>query len=454
MLQLLTFIQSIKKETNNMRAAIFYRPGIIEVEQNYFDGEIDRPQRFSAQQASHNRIQLPKKEIKSIEKGILIKVNACAVCGYDVRVFRSGHQKVKPPVILGHEICGRLQSDIIMPASNPDENFHIGTTKGAQLAKVRKKNAQTMSNSKSKTTTTLNSGSRVAVCPIIPCLNCTYCGYGKFNLCNNLIEIGSTINGGFAEFVKIPERVIGVGGLVPVPDSLNDEQASLLEPLACCLNGIYHTGLLRKPHAREPSRIAIIGDGPIGLLHLQLMKKFGKGAQIMVIGKKEARTRKAKDLGADATALFYNDAEIEDPLKNSMDFTNKVGFNLIVIATSNPVALDLALRISSKNATINIFAGMQKIQNTHNEDRNEEKESRPNNTTPIIDPNFLHYNQISITGSFSSTPSLLRQAAGLASRKEVDLSTVISHKFSLQNIHEAFRVTEDYEGLRAIINKF
>src|SRR5690348_11611138 len=225
MLQLLTFIQSIKKETNNMRAAIFYRPGIIEVEQNYFDGEIDRPQRFSAQQASPNRIQLPKKEIKSIEKGILIKVNACAVCGYDVRVFRSGHQKVKPPVILGHEICGRLQSDIIMPASNPDEDFHIGTTKGAQLAKVRKKNAQTMSNSKSKTTTTLSSGSRVAVCPIIPCLNCTYCGYGKFNLCNNLIEIGSTINGGFAEFVKIPERVIGVGGLVPVPDSLNDEQA-------------------------------------------------------------------------------------------------------------------------------------------------------------------------------------------------------------------------------------
>jgi L-iditol 2-dehydrogenase len=451
--QLLTFIERIKKETNNMRAAIFYRPGIIKVEQNYFDSKIDRPEQFSPQQSSHNRIQLPEKEIKSIEKGILIKVNACAVCGYDVRVFRSGHQKVKPPVILGHEICGRLQSDIIIPSSNSDEDFHVGFANGAQLGRVRKKNAHLISNSK-RTTATLSSGSRVAVCPIIPCLNCTYCSYGKFNLCNNLIEIGSTIDGGFAEFVKIPERVIGVGGLVPVPDSLSDEQASLLEPLACCLNGIYHTGLLRQPHSGEPSRIAIIGDGPIGLLHLQLMKKFGEGAQIMVIGKKEGRTRKAKDLGADATTLFYNDLEIEEPLKNSMDFTNKVGFNLIVVATSNPVALDLALRISSKNATINIFAGMQKIQNTHNEDRNEEKKSRPSNTTPIIDPNFLHYNQISITGSFSSTPSLLRQAAALASRKEIDLSTVISHKFSLQNIHEAIRVTEDYEGLRAIINKF
>jgi L-iditol 2-dehydrogenase len=437
-----------------MRAAIFYRPGIIKVEQNYLDSEIDRPEQFSAQQVSHNRIQLPKKEIKSIEKGILIKVNACAVCGYDVRVFRSGHQKVKPPVILGHEICGRLQSDMIMPSSNSDEGFHIGIAKGAQLVKVTKKTVQPISNSKTKTAT-LSSGSRVAVCPIIPCLNCTYCSYGKFNLCNNLIEIGSTINGGFAEFVKIPERVIRVGGLVPVPDSLSDEQASLLEPLACCLNGIYHTGLLlRQPHTGEPIRIAIIGDGPIGLLHLQLMKKFGKGAQIMVIGKEERRTTKAKDLGADATALFYNDAEFEGPLKNSMDFTNKVGFNLIVVATSNPVALDLALRISSKNATINIFAGMQKVQNTHNKNRNEQKKSRPNSTTPGIDPNFLHYNQISITGSFSSTPSMLRQAVGLASRKEIDLSTVISHKFSLQNIHEAIRVTEDYEGLRAIINKF
>jgi L-iditol 2-dehydrogenase len=121
------------------------------------------------------------------------------------------------------------------------------------------------------------------------------------------------------------------------------------------------------------------------------------------------------------------------------------------------VALDLALRISSKNATINIFAGMQKVQNNaDNEDKNEEKKSRPNETTttPVIDPNFLHYNQISITGSFSSTPSLLRQAVGLASRKDIDLSTVISHKFSLQNIQEAIRVTEDYEGLRVIINKF
>ena len=63
----------------------------------------------------------------------------------------------------------------------------------------------------------------------------------------------------------------------------------------------------------------------------------------------------------------------EDPLKNSMDFTDKVGFNLILVAKSNPVALDLALRISSKNATINIFAGMQKIQDTHNDDRNQEK---------------------------------------------------------------------------------
>jgi L-iditol 2-dehydrogenase len=433
-----------------MRAAIFYRPGIMVVEQKYFESKIDRPEQYSTQQASDSSLHLPEKEIMSVEKGVLLKVNACAVCGYDVRVFRCGHQKVKPPIILGHEICGRVQSDIIMPSSNSDGDFAIGIGKGAQLAKARKKIVRPISANKS--TTTIRSGSRVAVCPIIPCLNCMYCSYGKFNLCNNLREIGSTINGGFAEFVKIPEQVIRVGGLVPVPDSLSDEQVSLLEPLACCINGIYHTGL--RPSMGKQSRIAIIGDGPIGLLHLQLMKKFEERAQIMVIGRKEGRTRKAKDLGADATTLFYNDMEFQDPLKNSMDFTDKVGFNLIVVATSNPVALDLALRISSKNATINIFAGMQKIQDTHNDDRNQEKKSHPNNALPVIDPNFLHYNQISITGSFSSTPSMLRQAVSLASRKEIDLSSVISHKFSLQNIHEAIRVTEDYEGLRAIINKF
>ncbi len=98
------------------------------------------------------------------------------------------------------------------------------------------------------TTTTSNDniiikeGSRVAVCPVIPCLNCRYCYNKQYNLCINLKEIGSTVNGGFAEYVKIPKNVIQIGGLVSVPDNLSNEEAALLEPLACCLNAFSHIG--------------------------------------------------------------------------------------------------------------------------------------------------------------------------------------------------------------------
>jgi L-iditol 2-dehydrogenase len=128
----------------------------------------------------------------------MLKVSACAVCGYDARVFRHGHRKVQPPVILGHELCGEIQSNIRVNDS-----------------------------------ITMNAGSRVAVCPLIPCLQCRYCQIGDYNLCVNLREIGSSSNGGFAEYVTIPEHLIRIGGLVPVPDNLSDEDAALLDPLEC-----------------------------------------------------------------------------------------------------------------------------------------------------------------------------------------------------------------------------
>ena len=98
------------------------------------------------------------------------------------------------------------------------------------------------------------------------------------------------------------------------------------------------------------------------------------------------------------------------------------------------------MKIAAKNSIINIFAGIP-------------KENNNNNAVPI-DPNWLHYNQISITGSFSSTPSMLHEAARLASTREIDLSKIVTHRYSLSNIEEAILATERYYGLRAVINRF
>src|SRR5215208_4457227 len=322
----------------------------------------------------------------------MLKVSACAVCGYDVRVFRNGHRKVSPPVILGHELCGELQSDTM-----------VGDGR-----------------------TTINAGSRVAVCPLIPCLHCPYCQAGDYNLCMNLKEIGSTSDGGFAQYVTIPEQMIRIGGLVPVPDSLTNEEAALLEPLACCLNSVSRI----LPVAKQRS-VVIIGDGPMGLIHLQLFKRLSS-SRVAIVGKVPSRMEKSRAMGADAV-FAYSSETVADVLDFAGDSS---GAGALVVATSNPVAFDLATKVSGKNSKINIFAGM------------------PSGQTFLLDANWLHYNQISITGSFSSTPKMLEEATRIAADKAIDLSSIVTHKYSLSEIEKAIDVTEKYHGLRAVINKF
>ena len=336
-------------------------------------------------------ITLEERQLSKTENGILIRVNACAVCGYDARVFRNGHQKVKTPVILGHELCGET------------------------LETIRVNNGKV-----------IESGTRVVVCPIISCLNCKYCKSEQYNLCTNLREIGSTVDGGFAQYISIPEEILQIGGIVPVPSDLSNEEAALVEPLACCINGFNQMGRINCEN-----QIAIIGDGPIGLLHLQLSKLYG--AKTIIIGKNAERIRKAKSIGADQVIFAHDLKQTKD---NILGYTNGLGVNAVIIATSNPDALNLAMAIASKNSKINIFGGM------------------PKETHISIDPNWLHYNQISLIGSFSSTPDMLQEAVRLAANKQIDLGKIISHRFSLDRIEEAIEVTEQYYGLRAVINSF
>jgi L-iditol 2-dehydrogenase len=300
---------------------------------------------------------------------------------------------------LGHELCGQIQNDI-----------------------------------KAEDGIVLSAGSRVAVCPLIPCLHCRYCQFGDYNLCVNLREIGSTSDGGFAEYVTIPEQLVRIGGLVPVPDSLTDEEAALLEPLACCLNSYYRM----LPVAKGRSSVVIIGDGPMGLIHLQLFKKLS-GARVAVVGKVPLRMQKAKAIGADAV-LAYNDETVADVLEfagaSSGGDGGAGGADVVVIATSNPIAFELATKVSARNSKINLFAGM------------------PRGQTLLLDANWLHYNQISVTGTFSSTPKILKEATRIAADKTIDLSTIITHRYSLPEIEKAIDVTEKYRGLRAVINKF
>jgi len=341
----------------------------------------------------HGPNNIAVQEVPFADNRTTLKVNACAVCGYDARVFRNGHRKVNPPVILGHELCGEIQNDVRMHGS------------------------------------IIKAGERVAVCPLIPCLECPYCQSGEYNLCMNLREIGSTLDGGFAQYVTIPDQIVRIGGLVPVPDGLSDEEAALLEPLACCLNSFSRLAPVAKS-----SPVVIIGDGPIGLLHVQLFKRLA-GARVAMVGKVRSRMEKAKAMGADA-AFAHQDSDIDETINEVWDFAGTAGASVAVVSTSNPAALEFAAKVVGKNSKINVFAGM------------------PSGQLFPLDINWLHYNQVSVTGTFSSTPAMLEEAAGIAAEKTVDLSKIVTHQYSLAEIEKAMNATEKYYGLRAVINKF
>jgi L-iditol 2-dehydrogenase len=143
----------------------------------------------------------------------------------------------------------------------------------------------------------------------------------------------------------------------------------------------------------------------------------------------------SKAMGADAV-FAYSDETVAEVLDFAGSSSSSGGAGAVVIATSNPVAFELATKVSGKNSKINIFAGM------------------PSGQTFLLDANWLHYNQISITGTFSSTPKILKEATRIAADKMVDLSAIVTHKYSLPEIEKAINVTEKFYGLRVVLNKF
>jgi L-iditol 2-dehydrogenase len=347
-----------------------------------------------------NDIQIrPLKIDNDSNESIVLKVLSCSVCSYDVRTFRNGSFKVKPPIILGHEICAETIDEYI------GENFSI----------------------KPKT--------RVSVYPVIPCLQCWYCSKKKYNLCCNLKEIGSTVNGGFAEYISVPKDFVEMGGIIRVLNNISNEEASLVEPLGCCINSINEIRSL------DFESVVILGDGPIGLMQLMLMKKYYPEQEVTIIGKTQHRLDVAHRLGADNIFKVDKEDQIRD-LQVRKDKTRKNSPNLIFVSNNNPRSMDLVFSLINKGGKVVIFSGIKESQSTSITSR------------ATIDPNFIHYNQVSVYGSFSSTPVNMKEAMNLINLGEIDLKQLITNTYSLSNVKEALISAESLNGLKSIINDF
>ncbi len=243
---------------------------------------------------------------------VLLKVEACAICGTDLRIFNYGHKSVKPPQTIGHEIGGTIVE------VGPDVSGH----------KV---------------------GQRVTVVTVVGCGRCIFCRRALHNLCPDLKAIGYFYPGGFAEYIKMPSEAVRQGNLLAVPRELDAAEATLVEPLSCVVNGQEYLNI------KPGETVVIIGAGPIGAMHGRLARIKG-ASRVILADVSEKRLELAEGFGFSRLINPQKANLVEEVMRITEDF----GADVVIVACSSKQAQQDSLAIASRQGRISFFGGLPK----------------------------------------------------------------------------------------------
>ena len=248
-------------------------------------------------------------EPPSLEAGdALVKVEACAICGTDIKSYHKGNPRIKPPMTMGHEFVGSI----------------VGT--GGQLPAGSP-----------------GMGDRVVMATTIGCGECRYCRSGRSNLCRKAEAIGFHYPGAMAPFVRVPAKALRMGHLVAVGD-LESKVAAIAEPLSCVVNG-----LSRLPWP-EIKTVLVLGLGPLGLLHA--LAASSKGAEKIVCAEFPGkRTELARSFGFSVFAP----SEIDEAYLGQ---TEGEGFDLVVVTAPHGPTQAKSPMYARKGGYVSFFASL------------------------------------------------------------------------------------------------
>lgn len=302
---------------------------------------------------------------------VLVRIKAATTCGTDVKIFQRGYLEsvIKLPTVFGHEWAG----DVI----------EVGDE-----------------------ITWLKKGMRIRAGNSTPCLRCKMCEKGKYNLCENMIWLW----GAYAEYIKIPAPMVLIN-MQEIPSHLSYEEAAVTEPLACVLHGIEMAGI------KLGDTVAIIGAGPIGLLHLQLAKKMG-AEKTIISDMVDERLEVAEKLGAD----HIINAKNEDTVKKVKNLTEGYGADVVIEAIGLPSTWEQAFKMVRKGGTVLEFGGC------------------PPGTEIRVNTELLHYGEVTVLGAFHATPTHFKKALSLIASGAVKIKPLITCRMKLDEIKEAFNV--------------
>jgi L-iditol 2-dehydrogenase len=265
-------------------------------------------------------------------------------------------------------------------------------------------------------------GMRVALAPNIGCGICDWCTAGDTHLCPDYTAFGINMDGGFAEYVRIPRNAIIQGNIMVLDDSMPFDVAALVEPASCVLNGQLRTGI------RLNDRVLIIGAGPIGIIHGLLAKAFG-AAKVYVRDLSAERMQQSVALIPGAEVLA--DADLAAAAQR---LTGGRGFDVTITACPAPQAQVDALKITGMNGRILYFGGLP-----------------AGKDTVSLATNAIHYKQLAIHGSTRSNVAQYRAVAKMAAAGTLNLSKLISKRYPLAEFSEAVAYAKKAEGLKTVI---
>jgi L-iditol 2-dehydrogenase len=318
---------------------------------------------------------------------VLVRIEAALTCGTDLKAFMRGHPVIPMPGVFGHEFSGTIEET---------GRGVRGFTKGDAIMAVHS----------------------------APCLSCLYCRKKLYNLCKKIMD--SKILGAFAEYILLPSHIVKQN-LFHKPEALSFAEAAFLEPLSCVVHGMASLDIKKGDYA------LVIGAGPIGLLHLLLLKE--KGAKVAVTDITDERLKIARKLGADFTVVsnptlppFAKGGQ--GGIFGSKDFP---GFDYVFECTGMPEVWEASVIYVRRGGTVTLFGGCR------------------SGTSVTFDAGRLHYDEITLRGVFHYTPSDVRKAYDLLRKQRIDVTPLISGEYRLKQTQKAFENLAKGKGIKYAI---
>lgn len=300
---------------------------------------------------------------------IVVRIGAALTCGTDLKVYRRGYHAMmlKPPIVFGHELAGTVAE----------------AGQGARFSL----------------------GARVLPMNSAPCDACFFCKRGQQNLCENLLFN----NGAYAQYIRIPARIVEKNTLVIAPD-LPLEHAALTEPLACVVHGFRESG------AGADDTMVVIGAGPIGLMFIHVAQLHG--VHVIAVVKREDQVTAARHFGAAEVVRITEGLDTTAAVRALTG--NFRGADVVIEAVATPATWEQSVAMVRKGGVVNLFGGP------------------PKGTMVALDTNRLHYGDITLKASFHHTPTACRAAFNLIASGRFNAADFITRTAPLDQVPAVF----------------